>query len=332
VIKPRRREGFMKSQNASIENQVSFLEVSKKYFPYAFLVVMFVTFTLLNPSFVNPGNLINILEQSTVILTMGMGATFVIISGSIDLSVGSIVGLSATLMSMTAAKLGYFSIILGILAGIICGILNGLIYSKTKIPSFIATLGMRESIRGIMYIIAAGRVTLLTGPVRILGTNRLIPFVPNIFLGFLVVFAACYLLFNYTPFGRNARAIGGNEEVSMLSGINLIKTKMLVYTLGGLTCGIAGAFAGIRLGAASPVLGSGYELDVIAAIVLGGTPQSGGVGKLTGTIIGGLIMGILANGMNMAGINSYYQQFIRGIVVIVAVIVTIDRKNSKFVK
>lgn len=315
-----------------MKQKISIAEIAKKYFSYAFLVVMFLVFTLLNPKFIKPGNLINILEQSTVILTMSMGATFVIISGSIDLSVGSIVGLSAMLMAITAKDFGIVSILIAVLTGTLCGLINGYIYSETKIPSFIATLGMMEALRGIIYIMADGKVTLLSSPVREIGTQRLIPYVPNIFLGFLIVFAICFIIFNHTSFGRNARAIGGSEEVAMLSGINLKKTKKIIYTLSGLTCGIAGAFAGIRLGAAAPVLGEGYELDVIAAIVLGGTPQSGGVGKITGSIIGGLIMGILANGMNMAGVNSYYQQFIRGIVVIVAVVVTLDRKSVTFVK
>ncbi len=322
----------MKSNEADMQRKWSFQEIARKYFSYAFLVVMFIVFTVLNRSFLKVGNLINILEQSTVILTIGMGATFVILAGSIDLSVGSILGLSSAVMAMTAETLGYFSIVLAIFIGVVCGAINGWIYSETKIPSFITTLGMMEAIRGIIYILADGKVKLLNGPVRLIGTQRLIPYVPNIFLGFLVVFAVCYILFNYTSLGRNARAIGGSEEVSMLSGINLKRVKKLIYTLCGLTCGIAGAFAGIRLGAAAPVLGEGYELDVIAAIVLGGTPLSGGIGKLTGTIIGALIMGSLANGMNMAGINSYYQQLIRGIVVIVAVVVTMDRKNVTFVK
>lgn len=322
----------MKSNEADMQRRWTFQEIARRYFSYAFLVVMFIVFTALNRSFLKVGNLVNILEQSTVILTMGMGATFVILAGSIDLSVGSILGLSSAVMAMTAEKLGYFSILLAIMIGVVCGAINGWIYSETKIPSFITTLGMMEAIRGIIYILADGKVKLLNGPVRLIGMQRLIPYVPNIFLGFLVVFGICYILFNYTSLGRNARAIGGSEEVSMLSGINLKRVKKLIYTLCGLTCGIAGAFAGIRLGAAAPVLGEGYELDVIAAIVLGGTPLSGGIGKLTGTIIGALIMGSLANGMNMAGINSYYQQLIRGIVVIVAVVVTMDRKNVTFVK
>jgi ribose transport system permease protein len=323
----------LSSNMQDIKPQKTFSEIAKKYFSYAFLLVMFVVFTLLNPTFIKPGNLVNILEQSTVILTMAMGATFVIISGSIDLSVGSVLGLSAAIMVATANTWGWVGIIFGILIGAVCGLINGLLYSKTKIPSFIATLGTMVSLRGIQYIISNGIVFVLAdGPIRQIGIDKLIPYVPNIFLGFIVVFAVTYIMFNYTVFGRNARAIGGNEEVAMLSGINLGKNKILIYLLSGTAAGIAGVFAAIRLGAAAPALGNGYEMDVIAAIVLGGTLLSGGIGRIIGTLIGGLIMGTLANGMNMAGISTYYQQFIRGIVVILAVVLTMDRKNIKFVK
>ncbi|MDD5017618.1 MAG: ABC transporter permease [Eubacteriales bacterium] len=322
----------LKSDGQAIKPKKTFTEIAKKYFSYAFLMVMFVVFTLLNSTFIKPSNLVNILEQSTVILTMGMGATFVIISGSIDLSVGSVLGLSSAVMVATVNAWGWVGIIIGMLVGAVCGLINGILYAETKIPSFIATLGMMVSLRGVVYIITNGIVFILEGPIRQIGINKIIPYVPNIFIGFIVVLAVTYILFNYTVFGRNARAIGGNEEVAMLSGINLKKNKILIYLLSGLTSGIAGVFAAIRLGAAAPALGNGYELDVIAAIVLGGTLLSGGIGRLLGTLIGGLIMGTLANGMNMAGISAYYQQFIRGLVVIIAVVLTIDRKNIKFVK
>jgi ribose transport system permease protein len=323
----------LKGNVQAIQPKKTFSQILKKYFSYVFLFAMFVVFTLLNPTFLQPGNLINILEQSTVILTIGMGATFVIITGSIDLSVGSVLGLTAAIMVAVSNSFGWLGIVAGILVGALCGLINGVLYAGTKIPSFIATLGTMVSLRGVHYILSNGIVFLLKeGPIRQIGIDKYIPYIPNIFIGFLVVFAITYLLFNYTVFGRNARAIGGNEEVAMLSGINLKKNKILIYLISGTASGMAGVFAAIRMGAASPSLGSGYELDVIAAIVLGGTLLSGGIGKITGTLIGGIIMGTLANGMNMAGISTYYQQFIRGIVVIAAVVLTMDRKNVTFVK
>ena len=322
----------LKSDIESVTPKKDIAEIAKKYFSYVFLLVMFIVFTLLNKAFIKPSNLVNILEQSTVILTMGMGATFVIISGSIDLSVGSVLGLSAAVMVLTVNAWGWVGIIFGVLVGAVSGLINGILYSETKIPSFIATLGMMTSLRGVTYIITNGITFVLEGPVRQIGIDRLIPYVPNIFIGFVIVFAICYILFNFTVFGRNTMAIGGNEEVAMLSGINLKKNKKLIYLISGIACGIAGCFAAVRLGASAPGLGYGYELDVIAAIVLGGTLLSGGIGKISGTLIGGLIMGTLANGMNMAGISTYYQQLIRGLVVIIAVVLTIDRKNIKFVK
>jgi len=318
----------VKLKNEVEKKNVITSEIFRSYFPYILLVLLFVAFSIGNSKFAQLSNIMNILEQSGVLLVVGMGMTFVIIAGGIDLSVGSVLGLTASISAIYINAFGpVVGVLIGILVGGICGLLNGVVYVKAKIPSFIVTLGMMTIARGILLIITAGMTVLIkSNSVRNFSNGRLF-FIPNVFLVFIFIFIICLLLFDYTSFGVYARAIGGNEEVAKFSGIDVDWVKIKIFLLSGITAGIGGVLSAIRLGASSPNLGTGFELNVIGAVVLGGTALSGGTGKLLGTVIGALIMGMLNNGLNIMGVNSFIQMVVRGIVVIVAVILTIDRKK-----
>lgn len=318
--------------NVKLKNEVEKKNITasgffRSYFPYILLVLLFVIFSVSNSKFAQLSNIMNILEQSGVLLVVGMGMTFVIIAGGIDLSVGSVLGLTASISAICINAFGPAGVLIGILIGGVCGLVSGVIYVKAKIPSFIVTLGMMTIVRGILLIITGGMTVLIkNNSIRSFSNGRLF-FVPNVFLIFIFVFIICLLLFDYTSFGVYARAIGGNEEVARFSGIDIDWVKIKIFLLSGMTAGIGGVLSAIRLGASSPNLGQGFELNVIGAVVLGGTALSGGTGKLIGTVIGALIMGMLNNGLNVIGVNAFIQMVVRGIVVIVAVILTIDRKK-----
>jgi ribose transport system permease protein len=316
-------------EGGSKERQI---EMLRRGFPAIFLFILVVVFTIMSPRFLSLGNLSTVLEQGTVLLVASVGATFIIMAGSIDISVGAIAAVSALVAALSADTLGAFAIVPAVMVGALCGGINGLLVAVGKVPSFVATLGTQVVFRGLVLYFTKG------APVEILNNSFLdtyssitfgIPHTVMIGLGLAVV---AWVIFRYTVFGREVLAIGGGERVSILTGIAVTRVKITMFVLLGALCGMAGLLQGARTMAATSQLGLGLELDVIAAVVVGGTPLTGGLGSITNTFLGVLIVTLLSNGMNMAGVDPYLQNIIKGLVLITAVYINIDRKKIGVIK
>ncbi len=256
--------------------------------------------------------------------------TFVILTGGIDLSVGSILALSSALMGsfIKGGMDPVFGIVLACLIGAALGSVNGLVITYGKVAPFIATLATMTIFRGLTLVYTNGNpISSLSEDDRFLefgqGYVAGLP-VPAIMM--LIMFFILWFILHKTPLGRKTYAVGGNEKVSFIAGIKINRIKIFAYTVTGFLCGMAGAILTSRLNSAQPTAGTGYELDAIAAVVLGGTSLSGGKGRIFGTIIGALIIGTLNNGLNILNVSSFYQQVVKGIVILLAVLM--DRKKN----
>lgn len=297
----------------------SFLQ---KYGTLIILLAMCLVLTFLSPVFLTTQNLINVIRQISINGILAIGMTIVILTGGIDLSVGSQVALTGAIVAgLQAQGYGVFlAIIIGLLLGLLLGFINGFIITKGDIPPFIATLGMLTAARGLTLIFTGGRpIYQLNESFNFIGAGYLGPIpVPVIILAIIIL--AFYFILKYTVFGREVYAVGGNSEAAVYSGINKNKRLVQVYTIMGLLSALTGIILTSRLGSADPTAGTGFELDAIAAVVIGGTSMVGGEGTVTGTIIGALIIGVINNGLNLLNVSSYYQQFIKGVIIVVAVL------------
>ncbi|MBE0689342.1 MAG: ABC transporter permease [Anaerolineae bacterium] len=304
----------------------------KTYFPILLLVALCAVFGSQSDRFLTSQNFAIVLQQTVVLLVVALGMTFVIIAGSIDLSVGSVVALSALAAAATSDQLGMWAIVPAAIVGTVGGLLNGLIFAKGKVPSFMVTLGTLVAFRGVVLFFTRG------APVEITNREFLTVFsgrtggIPNSAIIAAILVIITYIILNHTVFGRHIRAIGGGERVAVLTGIKVERVKILMFTLLGLLCGIGGLLQSARVYAATAQLGVGLELDVIAAVVVGGTPLTGGVGSIQGTILGAFITTILSNGMNMLGVDPFSQNIVQGVVLILAVFITIDRSKIGIIK
>ncbi len=304
----------------------------RNFFPILLLLSLSVAFALSSDRFLTVNNGLIVLQQSTVLIVVSLAMTFVIVAGSIDLSVGSTVALSALATAATSGSLGAFALVPGVLVGICCGLLNGLLFAYGKIPSFIVTLGTLVIYRGVVLLFTKGApVSISNADFLLVYTTRTFG-VPNTVLIAIAALVLVTIIFNQTVFGREVRAVGGGERVALLSGIPVNSVKLGVFVLCGALCGLAGLLQASRTMAATAQLAEGLELDVIAAVVVGGTPLTGGIGKIRGTVLGVLIIAILSNGMNMIGMDPYLQNIIKGAVLIVAVFLTIDRSKILIIK
>lgn len=294
------------------------------------LVVLFVVIACLNSSFIDPGNLKNLLRQVSINALISFGMTFVILTGGIDLSVGSILALSSALMgSFIVGGLDpILAIVVACLIGAALGAVNGLVITYGKVAPFIATLATMTIFRGLTLVYTNGNpISGLTENEAFLNFGQgyflELP-VPAVMM--LIMFGILYFILHKTPLGRKTYAVGGNEKVSFIAGIKINRIKIFAYTVTGMLCGMAGAILTSRLNSAQPTAGTGYELDAIAAVVLGSTSLSGGKGRIVGTLVGALIIGTLNNGLNILNVSSFYQQVVKGIVILLAVLM--DRKKS----
>lgn len=308
------------------------LDRVRRVFPLALLVVLCLAFALTSDRFLTVNNALIVMQQSAVLLVAAVAMTFVVVSGSIDLSVGSVVALSALVAAALSSTLGVWVILPAIGVGLLCGLLNGGLFAYGKIPSFIVTLGTLVIFRGVVLLYTKGAPVSISDPGFLdLYAGRSFG-VPNTVLIALAATAVAAVIFNHTVFGREVRAVGGGERVALLSGIPVNRVKLLVFVVSGALCGLAGLLQGARTMAATAQLAEGLELDVIAAVVVGGTPLTGGIGRIRGTILGVLIIAILSNGMNMTGVDPYLQNIIKGLVLIAAVFLTIDRSKISIIK
>ncbi|MFA5468540.1 MAG: ABC transporter permease [Sphaerochaetaceae bacterium] len=293
------------------------------------LIILFIFFSLTSNNFLRPMNLFNILRQVSIVGICAVGMTMVLLTGGIDLSVGSIIGVAG----VGAAELMLFnvppvlSVAIMLLVSAVIGLLNGFFINKLDVPPLITTLGMMTSLRGLAYIITGGLPVFgFTSTFAKLGQGYLwiIP-IPVIVMAF--IFALGIVLLVKTRFGRYIYGVGGNEEATRLSGVNIKRVKYLVYGMSGFLSGLSGIILLSRINSGQPKAGQGYEMDVITAVVLGGVSISGGEGRLSMVIIGVVIMGVLTNGMIMMNVNDYVQQLVKGLVLIAAV--SFDRYQAR---
>jgi ribose transport system permease protein len=296
------------------------------------LVLLCAVLWILTPHFLTVSNLLNIVQQTSINAIVAAGMTFVIISGGIDLSVGSLVALSGVVLGvvlqMHQPPLA-MALSAALAVGTGCGLVNGLLISLGRLPPFIVTLGMMSVARGAALVFTEGRpVSGFDEDFRWLATGT-IAFVPAPVIVMLIVYAIAHLVLTRTTFGRYVYAIGGNEEATRLSGVAVRFHKTAVYGVAGLMSAVAAIVLTARLNSAQPIAGMMYELDAIAAAVIGGTSLLGGEGSLGGTLIGALIMGVLRNGLNLLGVSSFLQQIVIGLVIVVAVLVDTTLKRHR---
>lgn len=287
------------------------------------LVLLCAVLWALTPYFLTVSNLLNIAQQTSINAIVAAGMTFVIISGGIDLSVGSIVALSGVALGalLQSGQPLVVAVPAALAAGAACGLLNGLLVSVGGLPSFIVTLGMMSVARGAALVFTEGRpISGFDEGFRSVATGS-VGFIPAPIVVMLMVYALAHVVLTRTTFGRYVYAIGGNEEATRLSGVAIKFHKTSIFCVSGLMSAVAAIVLTARLNSAQPIAGMMYELDAIAATVIGGTSLMGGEGSLAGTLVGALIMGVLRNGLNLLGVSSFLQQVVIGGVIIGAVLV-----------
>ncbi|HAZ37124.1 MAG TPA: ribose ABC transporter permease [Clostridiaceae bacterium] len=301
-----------------------------KYRTLTVLVLILITATFLSSAFLTVDNLLNVVRQVSIIAILAAGMTFVIITGGTDLSVGSITAIAGAISASMLIKTNsvFIAIIVGLFIGLLFGLANGLFISRGGMPPFIVTLATMAIARGCVLVFTNGSpIAVKSSAYKFIGKGYLlgIPF-PIIIL--IIVYAIGYVILKYTKFGRGVYSIGGNREASRLSGINIKKVETLVYTISGLLAGLTGIILTSRLGSAQPIAGTGYELDAIAAVILGGTSFSGGEGSILPTVVGALILGVVDNILTLTDVNPFATNIVKGIVILLAVLA--DSKFKKF--
>jgi len=296
------------------------------------LVILCGLFSVLTDNFLTTKNLMNIALQTSICAIVSIGMTYVIAGGGIDLSVGSVAafcGMSAALLMKAGVPI-WCAVLVAVAVGAVLGLVNGIVIAVMGIAPFIATLGMNSVIRGAVYVITDGvPVTGLPKSFGLVGGGRIGGWLPYAVIVMAVIAVIMAVVLKKSHFGRNIFAIGSNEQTAYLSGVNVIRNKIGMYV----TCGMLSAIAGIiltsRLVTAAPTAGDAYETDAIAATVIGGASLTGGMGSISGTMIGAFIMGVLRNGLNLVGLNYFWQQIAIGLVIIVAVYIDVVRGKMK---
>jgi ribose/xylose/arabinose/galactoside ABC-type transport system permease subunit len=297
----------------------------------AFLVVLAILMALSPKAFAKPANLINILKQASINGILATGMMFVIISGGIDLSVGSIVALSGVIAASFAHPGEYpliFPITLSILAGLTAGFFNGIAVAFGNIPPFIVTLGSMTIIRGLALIYSKGQPIFgVTKEFENIAGGFVMEKIPHLVIYFLGITIISAFILTKTVFGRRVYAVGGNEVAAKVSGVGVPRIKISVYSISGFLAGIAGLLLASRIVSGNPTAGNSYELDAIAAVIIGGVSMTGGSGKWFGTVIGALFIAVISNGLDILNVSSYFQLLIKGAIIIFAVLLDIKGKS-----
>lgn len=294
------------------------------------LVAMVIAFSIASSNFMTATNLTNILKQISVNGIIAVGMTFVILTGGVDLSVGSLVALAGVIMASVAKQDNSYwawGLVLGILVALALGVINGVLISYFKVVPFIQTLAMMSIARGLTLMYSDGKpISDLHHDFTAMGKSE-VAFIPTIVWIFILVFVSAFIYLYKTRQGRHIYALGGNEQATYISGVNTKLVMSSAYAISGLLCGIAAVVLTARVASGIPRAGEGYELDAISAVVIGGASMSGGKGTLIGTLLGVLIIGVLNNGMDLLSVSSYLQSVIKGIIIIIAVLM--DKKMEK---
>lgn len=320
-----------------IEN-VLYSPALQRVLAFAALIVLIIVFSIASPNFLQFRNITGILLATAVNGILALGVTFVIITAGIDLSIGTVMTFSAVMTGVFITRWGFdplLGVLCGVLSGSFAGMINGVVIAKMKVPPFVATLGMMYMAKGLALIIAElrpiyfndvpGFSTIATGSV----VGSILPDfnIPNaVMIMFIAAIVGSFILFK-TILGRYTFALGSNEEATRLSGVNVDLWKIAVYTLSGTFAGLAGVVIAARLNSAQPALGQGYELDAIAAVVIGGTSLSGGEGSVLGTIIGAFVISVLTNGLRILSVPQEWQIVVTGVIIIVAVYFDMVRRR-----
>lgn len=289
-------------------------------------VAIFIISSIISPDFLQTKNLMNVLRQVSSNCIIAVGMTFVILTGGIDLSVGSVVALTGCVVASCQTLPAPVAFILGLLVGLVCGFISGIIIVTRKLQPFIVTLAMMTIVKGAAFIYTDGRPILgVSEGLENFAQKYLGPIpLPAIYM--IVIVAIAFFLLKYTHYGRSVYAVGGNEEAATLSGTRSGAVKISVYMISGLLSAFAAIINVARVEVGEPILGDGWELDAIAAVAIGGTAMTGGIGNVLGTLIGALILGVLNNLFNLLNISAYIQEVVRGVIILVAVLATTRKK------
>ena len=295
------------------------------------LVAICILFAILSPNFLSAGNAVNILRQASINIVLATGMTFVILTGGIDLSVGSVLAVSAVvgvLVSLVPV-VGWLAVPVALLTGLLLGLINGALITFLNVPPFIVTLGTLTALRGAAFLVANG-TTVINRDLNFawIGNSYVGP-LPWLVIIALLVVAASWFVLRQTVLGVQIYAVGGSERAARLTGIKVNRVLLFVYGVSGLLSGLAGVMSSSRLYSATGMLGQGYELDAIAAVILGGTSFIGGIGTIIGTLFGALIIAVLNNGLTLLNMSFFWQLVVKGLVIIAAVIVDRLRRGSK---
>jgi len=302
------------------------------------MLIIGVGLSFMTPNFLTGSNIISVLRQISNNIFLALGMTLVIILGGIDLSVGSLVGMTGTLtvgMIVTNGLPMWPAILIGLVLGAALGLFNGFVVTTFKVPAFIVTLSTMNIAKGVAYIYSGGQSTRITNDAyAMLGTGYLFGLIPLPVVYMLILIIVFSLIMNKTKFGTYVYAVGGNRESARLSGVPIKKVEMMVFAAAGLLAAFAGIILSSRMYSGQPSSGDGYEMDAIAACVLGGVSMSGGVGNISGTVIGAVVIGIISNGLNLIRVSSFWQLVVKGIIILTAVIIDSqkDAISAKFKK
>ena len=298
------------------------------------LLLLCIAMTIFSPTFITPQNLMLIIKQSSITGILAIGMTMVILTGEIDLSVASIIAFSSVCSAMFGGLADQnmpliLPILVGLAAGVLFGLINGFAVSYLKIPSFIMTLASMMIARGVAKVLCNGKPVFGISESFLQLANGFVLGIPNLVIFFVVVLIIGYILLKKTVIGSRIYAVGGNEKATRLSGVNTKRVKLLVFVICGLLAGLCGVLMTSRISSGSSTSAEGYELNAIAAVVIGGTSMTGGIGSIWGTVVGALIIGVITNGLDIMGVSALYQSIIQGLIIVVAVFLDLRSKAKK---
>ncbi len=295
------------------------------------LVLLGTILSFTSEYFLTTDNIVSVLRQVSTNMYLALGMTLVIILGGIDLSVGSLVAMCGTMVVGFIVKNGlpiWLAMIICLGLGTLCGFLNGFVIAQFRVPAFIVTLAMMNIAKGAAYIYSGGRSTRIMDPAfNVFGTGQLFGFLPLPIVYMIVLLVVFSVLLNRTRFGTYVLAIGGNRQAAHFSGVPVKRVEIAVYTITGFLAAFAGLVLAARMYSGQPAVGEGYELDAIAACVLGGVSMSGGVGRISGTFFGVIVIGIISNGLNLMGVSSFWQLVAKGLIILAAVLIDSSKAN-----